>query len=298
MTHPHPWLTAVVCTRDRPERLDDTLDALRAEHASGLTVVVVDQSKTRDCALDRRVTAGELELVRDAGHGLSRARNLGAHRAGTQWLAFVDDDCVVEPGFANAARRVVARHPDAVFVSPHVDAPDHGTTDGLTVTGFPVEREVTRCGRWTAPWLVGFGVCFLVRRHWIERLGGWDERLGAGTTAFPAAEDMDFQYRLLREGGVAVASPALRVIHTQWRTREELVVLAGRYALASGGFTAKHMRLGDVAGGAWLAGLEARAGARMLASAVRRRSRLRARVAAARLHGQLLGTTRGLVRRW
>jgi GT2 family glycosyltransferase len=298
MTPAQPWLTAVVCTRDRPRRLDATLDALTAERADGLTIVVVDQGETLDSALDRRAVARELELVRDAGHGLSRARNLAARCASTQWLAFVDDDCVVEPGFASAARAVVDGHPEAVFVSPHVDAPDDGATDGLTVTGFPVEREVTRCGRWTAPWLVGFGVCFLVRRNWIERLGGWDERLGAGTTAFPAAEDMDFQYRLLREGGITVASPAMRVAHTQWRTPEELVVLAGRYALASGGLTAKHIRLGDVVGGAWLAGLEARAGARMLASAFRRRSRLRARVAVARLHGQLVGTARGLARRW
>lgn len=297
MTQAHPWLTAVVCTRDRGRRVDATLDALTAERADGLTIVVVDQSETLDPALDGRAAARELKLVRDAGHGLSRARNLAARCADTQWLAFVDDDCVVETGFASAARTVVDAHPDAVFVSPHVHAPDSGSTDGLAVTGFPIEREMTRYGRWTAPWLVGFGVCFLVRRHWIERLGGWDERLGPGA-AFPAADDMDFQYRLLRAGGIAVASPALRVVHTQWRTREELVVLAGRYALASGGFTAKHIRLGDVAGGAWLAGLEARAGARMLASAVRRRSRLRARVAVARLHGQLVGTVRGLARRW
>lgn len=211
---------------------------------------------------------------------------------------FIDDDCHVGERFAEDMRTVLDAHSDAAFVSPYVDAPDDGTTDGLLVTTFTVAEEIVRRGRWTPPWSIGFGVCFAVRRDWVERLGGWDERLGAGTTPFCAAEDMDFNFRLLKQGGIAVATPAVRVLHSQWRSRSEMIDLSEGYAAASAGLACKHMLSGDPAGGLWLWGLEGLAAVRMLASAGRRRSRLRARVGAARLQGHIVGTARGLRTTW
>ena len=44
MAAPSPLLTAVVCTRGRPEQLAVTLDALEREAAGRFPVLVVDQS--------------------------------------------------------------------------------------------------------------------------------------------------------------------------------------------------------------------------------------------------------------
>lgn len=289
-------VTAIVCTRDRPEQLPGTLGRLSAQ--AGLAVLVVDQSTSPDPELARRAAAGEVKVLYDDGRGLSRARNLAVAAVTTPWVVFVDDDCHVGPAFAETLTAALADHPDAAFLAPHVEAPVDPAADGLQVTAFPVARERVHRGRWTDPSHIGFGACFAVRRDWVLRVGGWDERLGAGTRPFPAAEDLDFNRRLLRAGAIAVSTPSVRVVHTQWRSADELVAILEGYALATAGLCGKLVWTGDVAGGVWLWGRETLAGLRVLASGVRRRSRLRLRVGVARLRGHARGSVLGLRASW
>ena len=137
-----------------------------------------------------------------------------------------------------------------------------------------------------------------VRRRAIERLGGWDERLGAGVPDFPASEDIDFNYRLLRSGGVALATPRVRMLHRQWRTPDELGPLLRGYMAGHAGFAMKHLRSGDVVGGMWhwLGGL--RFLLRALISGLRRRSPTSLRLVLFQAQGLLVGTARGARCRW
>ena len=68
-----------------------------------------------------------------------------------------------------------------------------------------------------------------VRRAVVKQLHGWDERLGAGTPNFPAGEDVESNFRLLRAGGTAVVARQLRATHEQWRSEDELTVLLEGY---------------------------------------------------------------------
>ena len=137
-----------------------------------------------------------------------------------------------------------------------------------------------------------------IRRDRIEVLGGWDERLGAGTRPFPASEDMDFNYRLLRQGDRAFITTAVRASHQQWRSPAELPALFEGYMAGWAGFAMKHLRQGDVRGGLWLWSLSLRDIARSAGGALRRRSALRLRVLVAKVRGLLSGTARGLLMRW
>lgn len=289
----------IVCTRNRAEHLHPTLDALASLDRQDFRIVVVDQSDEPDEALARRESGSDrLSVIRDAGRGLSRARNLGWRALDTEWTVFVDDDCLLAPDWASELSSFLAGHPDASFVSGSVLEHNLPQDDYLVVTTFAVDEERRRAGRWVYPWKIGFGVCMAVRRSAIERLGGWDERLGAGVPDFPAAEDMDFNYRLLRDGGVAYATPGPRAHHEQWRTAADLPPLFYGYALSWAGFAMKHARSGDVLGALWLWADGVRDVVKMFASAGRRRSRLRFEVACAKLRGLVIGTARGLTRRW
>jgi GT2 family glycosyltransferase len=210
---------------------------------------------------------------------------------------YLDDDCRPEAGWALALRETLLSRPDVDFVSGHVGGHDQPPGDYLAVTVYPVEEERLRHGRWTRPWEIGFGVCMAIRRSMIERLAGWDERLGPGAS-FPAADDMDFNYRLLKAGGRALATPHPRAHHHQWRAPEELGPLFRGYMVAWSAFAMKHLRTGDVVGGLWLWYWGLLDVARLAGSAVRRRSWLRLRVAAYKLHGIVTGTVRGLTYRW
>jgi hypothetical protein len=102
----------------------------------------------------------------------------------------------------------------------------------------------------------------------------------------------------LRAGGSAAVVPSPRVLHDQWRECDMLPPLFRDYATGWAGFACKTLATGDRRGGLrlWAYGLYG--GLKMIASAFRRRSRLRLRVAAALLRGHALGTVRGLTRTW
>ena len=289
--------TVVICTRNRGEHLARTLDMLDRQEDRAFSTLVVDQSDEFSLDLDQRSRRGRLRVLHDTGRGLSRARNLASRHVSTPWVVFMDDDCLAEPDWSRELARAFTLHPKAAFISGHVDHNSRDNSDGLVVTHYPVRQKVVRHGRWIWPWAIGFGVCMAIRRDWIEFLEGWDERLGPGVPEFPAADDMDFNYRLLRSGGIAVAVPEPRVLHDQWRDPKDLPSLYKGYALSWAGVSAKHLRAGDV-GGLRLWAWGTYDCYRMSGSAVKRRSRLRFRVAIALWRGHLLGTVRGLRRRW
>jgi len=287
-----------VCTRDRGPQLARTLDALRGGTVRDFPILVVDQSTAADPDLERRSADDPLlEVVRDPGHGLSRARNVALRLLDSEWVAFVDDDCLPEPDWAERLGEALSAHPSAALVAGDV-AGSGLDGDYVAASVMRVDRERIRRGRFTHPGLVAFGVCFAVRRSVAEELGGFDERLGPGAPEFPAADDMDFNYRLLRSGAVAYQTPRLRVHHEQWRSPAELPGLYRGYLRAWSGFAAKQIRGGDWLGGLWLWAIGLVDALDMLASALGRRSRTRLRIALAKLRGLAEGTIRGLGRSW
>jgi GT2 family glycosyltransferase len=296
MSETRPTLTVAVCTRGRPDKVRATLDALDAG-APEVSLLVVDQGDAASPELEQRCAAdGRMRVLRDGGRGLSRARNLALGAVETEWVAFVDDDCLVAPDFGAALAAELKAHPDADWVAGHVEG-NETAGDLPPVTTFPVDRPLVRRGRRTLPGAIGFGVLFCVRTATARRLGGWDERLGPGVADLPAADDMDFNYRLLRAGGTAVLSPAVRAVHDQWRSPEEVVALQRGYSRAWAGFACKHLRGGDL-GGVRLWAWGAVDVLDMAASALALRSWLRARIALAKLRGLAEGTAIGLRRSW
>lgn len=278
--------------------LAETLNALVAQEGPVSEILVVDQGVGCDSDTLARRSDPPITLIRDSGVGLSRARNLAVRRAKTSWVAFIDDDCLPAPGWVQSLARACAECPHVQFVSGRVTAGELRQADIRAVGAQEVVRARLWSGRRTAPLRIGQGLCFAVRREVVQRLGGWDERLGAGTQPFPAGEDLDFNYRFLRAGGIAYQTPQPRVTHLQWRSEDELPELHDGYLRGNAGAAIKQLRIGDLAGGtllwlrlAWGVGL-------MVAGAVRSRSVLHWRLALAQAHGFASGTLAGLRQRW
>ena len=287
--------TVVICTRDRPDQLAASLAALQAQTDRRFDILVVDQSAAADRSLD---DSRDLRVVRDPGRGLSRARNLALAATDKEWIAFIDDDCLVDRTWAAEVNASIARHPEVDFITGHVDEGDAPAEDHVGAAARPIQSERTLRGRWTGPEELGYGVMMVVRRATAQRLGGWDERLGAGTAPFPAGEDMDFAFRLLRAGGAALATPSVRGCHQQWRSPAETVRLYRGYARSDAAFAIKHLRTGDVLGGLWIWTRSVREMLRVFVSSARHRSPLRLRIAAVRFVGLAEGSISALRLRW
>jgi GT2 family glycosyltransferase len=294
-----PDLTVVICTRDRPAQLQRTITALQSDSHADVGITIVDQSEASDPILAEMAARDPtIAVVRDRGRGAARARNLGWRRANAEWVLFVDDDCVPQPGWLEKLRAALARRPEASLVTGHVDETPVCEAEDLPQAAFPLHEERLRSGRWTHPCALGYSVFTAIRRAVLDRLGGFDERLGHGAPDFPAGEDSDFNYRLLRMGGIAYLTPQIRALHDQRRNREDLLPLYRGRVAGWSGFALKHIRSGDRVGGAWLWCRGAVEVARMLGSALRRRSRLRFRIAMQMIRGLIEGTYRGMAVTW
>jgi len=110
-----PTASVVVPTRDRADQLARCLLALDAQTEPPVEVVVVDDG-SRD---PRAVTAAigdrpRVRLVRGAGEGPARARNLGARHATGDVVCFTDDDCRPGPRWVAALVDAVSAGAPAV----------------------------------------------------------------------------------------------------------------------------------------------------------------------------------------
>jgi glycosyltransferase involved in cell wall biosynthesis len=111
-------IDAVVCTYNNAPLLDQTLAALVAQESPSADwrILVVDNNCTDETpeVLARRAAQSPvpLRVVREPEQGLTPARLRGVRETDGDWIAFVDDDCLLEPGWIESAARFAAAHPD------------------------------------------------------------------------------------------------------------------------------------------------------------------------------------------
>jgi GT2 family glycosyltransferase len=285
-------ISVVVPTMNRPDYLERCVRSLLGGPGAPDEIIVVDQSA--DDATRRRVESLDGAPVRWVGQeraSASLARNRGVELATSEYVALIDDDAEVEPGWLSAALAALDElgRPDALYGA--ILAPEPMDPRDIAVSTHLVAAP-TVWPRRTHPAKVGFSGHLIVRRSVFLAEGGFDPRLGPGSELV-SAEDVDFNYRLLRAGHRVASTPAMRMVHHQWRDRDAIPRLMYRYNFGQSAFCAKHLRVGDRAVLRVLVG-QAGDDVKMLASAIRRRSWLRARVAAYRA----VGTVRGLVAGW
>jgi GT2 family glycosyltransferase len=91
---------------------------------------------------------------------------------------------------------------------------------------------------------VGSGGNFAIKREKLQRVNGYDERLGTGS-AGKSAEDIDIFYRLLLAGIVIRYQPEIIIYHER-QDAERLIRSFWNYSHGFGAFTAKHLRNGDL----------------------------------------------------
>lgn len=111
-------LDVVICTYDNPRQLDEVLGALaRQQRADGAwRVLIVDNNSgpsTRQ-VVDRHQGAGAIPGLRrvvEPTQGLTPARLCGVRATSAPWIAFVDDDCVLDQGWVAHVIAYANAHP-------------------------------------------------------------------------------------------------------------------------------------------------------------------------------------------
>lgn len=199
----------IIPTRDRPGELAACLASLAAlcYPADRWELIVANDGGRPNAGLDARV-AGALPLrVLDLPHGgPASARNAGARAAVGDYLAFTDDDCLVDPNWLRAfAQGFAATEADALAGGTLVpDAAWLGMRASQLVVDVLVAHQRTAAG--DPVLLVSNNAAY--RRTVFEAAGGFDERFPAA-----AAEDLELGRRMIQLGHRQRSWPSARVWH-------------------------------------------------------------------------------------
>lgn len=287
-----PTVAVVIPTLDRPDDVRRCLTSLLAGERLPAEILVVDQSL--DDGTLRVVEEIGAACVRHVFHqpaSQSGGRNRGAEEASSDYAAFIDDDAEMPPGWLSALTSELVRFdgPDALY-GEIVNPPGHDAGGLIAALRFD---EAVEWRPPVHPGRLGWGGHMVVRRSTCLELGGFDTRLGPGSDLY-CADDLDFNYRLLKAGGRAVSTPAFHMVHhhAQWRDPDRLPAMWYRYSLGNAAFMVKYLRRGDPFA-AYMLARQAASDLKMLVGAVRSRSRLRARIAIQRVRGTRAGVAAG-----
>lgn len=201
-----PEIAVVVPTRNRPDTLVYSLDALERQTAASLEVIVVDDaSPDREAVATVVARSPRARLVRrETQGGVGVARNTGVDAATARFVCFTDDDCRAAPDWADRLVEPLRAGAGAVAGSTVNARPENPFDTALqTIVNFLAERSDRGSGRTYGP---GSN---LAATNALLRALPFDERYrGAG-------EERDWCARVVELGYVLTTAPGAVVHHYQ-----------------------------------------------------------------------------------
>ena len=225
-------LTLAIATCGRADALARCLEAVRAQTRGPDEIIVVDQDPSEAVRLAVQKSQLPVRYFEQPRLGLSASRNLALARAVGTVLAVTDDDCFPDPGWAEAVRKAMEEDSSLTGVTGPILPPPGDPPANMFATSSRPSRESRLFASRTVPWAVGSGANFSARVTDLKRVGGWDERLGVGTSG-KAAEDCEIIDRLLAAGG-RIRYDGDALMHHEWQTKERRKATRWSYGFGIG----------------------------------------------------------------
>jgi GT2 family glycosyltransferase len=223
-----PFVSVIVPTAGRPERMASCIGALRALRYPSFEIVVVDNSPddpplTREAVATIATEDPRVRYVSEPLPGSSVARNRGIREARADLLAFTDDDVQVDPQWLSWMVEPFVRDDRVGVVTglvlpARMDTPEQrwfeeysGFGKGLTPRVYDLEHNRAHDNLLYPYWGAAFGSgnSMAFRRDTIEGIGGFDPALGAGSPARAGADVEAFSHAILAGSRLAYEPRAL-----------------------------------------------------------------------------------------
>ena len=231
-----PDVTVLIPVRDRAALLDRCLAALGRDYP----VLVVDDGSQDPGAVAGIAAAHGAALVRrPVNGGPGAARNSGLPRVTTELVAFLDSDCVPEPGWIERLAAHLA-DPAVAAAAPRLVAVPAGP-------GWAGRYTTAACcldlGSAEARVVPGTRVAYVPTAALVVRRAALTPAAGTGGVFDPAlrwGEDVDLVWRLHDAGWRVRYDPAVRVSHHEPHGWPALLARRFRYGTSAAPLTMRH----------------------------------------------------------
>lgn len=240
----HPDVSVIICTLNRCELLQRTLELLglqKLPSGKRFEIIVVDNNSTdatpQVVRQAKRTVPVPIVYLLEERAGLSRARNSGLHLARSEIIVFTDDDMIFSDSWLMEIYSLFSNKPAPACVTGPVEVhkDSHPSLQPAVVHGRRRHRFPSE------PWDAGRGNNMSFQRRFLNRAGPFDTRLGAGSPSY-SGEDTDMFYRILKLGGEIVFDPEVGVYHDHRRhTSQEIESIVKNYAIGGTAFLIKHI---------------------------------------------------------
>ncbi len=205
-----------VCTYNRVGYLKRCLDMLLPQlERDKVMLTVIDNDSadgTKDYVQDIERINKSVRYIHEPNQGLSNARNTAWRRANSEWLFYLDDDCLPSDDLIKHVTELL-EHPDDIdaFGGPiealFEDEIPHWMPEGFGNFTMP----------YTSTTLIenGFirGGCFMIKRSVLESLGGFSPWLGVKGNQLQYGEEIELQLRMRLAGYKIAYAPSLKTGH-------------------------------------------------------------------------------------
>lgn len=204
----------IIPTCNRPDLLETCLSGLYLsinqvpQHS--IKVIVSDDSQDGNSKNMVMEKFPECEYTEGPRKGPASNRNHGASVSDSEWLIFLDDDCIPDIDLINAYSNAIVAFPDVKVFEGRIYA--NGPKKN-----FDEESPLNESGGrlWSCN--------FCVDKKTFDDLGGFDECF-----PFAAMEDVDLHYRILQEGLVIKFAYNAAVLHP-WRKHRGKSIIKKRH---------------------------------------------------------------------
>jgi GT2 family glycosyltransferase len=216
-------LAVIICTHARPHYLAACLAGLGAQQGARVPIIVVDSASPAPQAAEiaRLAEAAGAQLIRAEQPGLSHARNLGLAASGAAWTAFLDDDAVPAPDWADRLQAAIAALPRDVAalggrILPEWEQPLPGwwppaLRGVLTIVEWEGRGEE---GRDLPAGVAVYGANMAFRTAALDAIGGFPENLGRIGRRLLSGEEVEVLDRLRAAGHRSVYDGSVTVRHS------------------------------------------------------------------------------------
>ena len=233
-----PAVTVIVPTRERPDTLGPTLETLTKLDYPNYEVLVVDNapstSATEDLVKSRFEPTGKIRYLREDRPGVEWARNRGLLEVKGNFVAFTDDDVLVDKHWLTEMIMAFDTIDNVgcvtgVTIPAELEAPSQlwfeqygGFNKGFELKVYDMREH--RTPEFLYPYVAGkfgSGVNMAFRTEVIRALGGTDPALGTGSPS-RGGGDIAAYLQVVTKGLRLVYTPGGLIHHFHRKTYEKL----------------------------------------------------------------------------